>query len=115
MSWTDHNIKANKLDLIDDIAFLANTTLSCYAASTDFPNSLSLSLSLSLAIRLYHPLLPTGLQDYILRLKKVIVDKFLLVDQHLHVCVKGSTGERPLWVGLYFSSSVLHILLVLFG
>ena len=44
--------------------------------------------SLSLTIRPYHPSLPEGLPDYILCPYKAIVDRFLLVTQHLHVRVK---------------------------
>ena len=40
-----------------------------------------------------------------------VVNKFLLVGQHLHVCVKGSLGECHLWVRPYSSSSIAHVLL----
>ena len=49
---------------------------------------------LSLAIRLYHPSLPVRLPDDIMRLYRAVVDKFLLVGQHLHARVKRSIGER---------------------
>ena len=59
------------------------------------PLSLSLSffLSLSHTIRLYHPWLWPGLRGYIPCLYKKVVNKFSLVVLHLHVRVKGSTGE----------------------
>ena len=58
----------------------------------------------SLAIRLSHPLLPASPLENILCPYRTVVDKFLLVVKHLHVCVKGSIGERRLWVHPYFSS-----------
>ena len=61
------------------------------------------------------PSLPAGLLDYLLCPYQAVVDKFLLVSQHLHIHVKGSIGERCLWVCPYFSDSVLHVLFVLFG
>ena len=70
---------------------------------------------LSLAICSYHPSLPAGLLDYILCPYRVVADKFLLVCQHLHVCVKGSIEEHCLWVCPYFSSSVPHVSFILFG
>ena len=78
----------------------------CHTASMDFPDSLSPFV--------YLPLLPIGLQDYIRYPYRAVVDKFLLVGQHLHVCVKGSIGEYRLWVWPYFASSVPHVLFVLF-
>ena len=71
--------------------------------------SLSLSLSLSLAMRLYHLSLPVSLLDDILFPYKVVVDKFVLLIQHLHVRLKGSIGECCLWVRPYFSSCVLRV------
>ena len=62
----------------------------------------------SLTILLYHSLLPAGFLDYIPW--PVVVDKFLLVVQHLHICVNRSIVERRLWVLLYFSSSVSRVL-----
>ena len=67
---------------------------------------------LSCAIHLNYPSFPKGLLDYIWCPYRV-VDKFLLVHQHLHVRVKGSIGECHLWVPLYFSSSVPNVLFVL--
>ena len=67
------------------------------------------------AICLYHPYVPAGLLDYILCLYRAVVDKFLLVVQYSHIRVKRSIGERRLWVRRYYSSSVLHVLFILFG
>ena len=53
--------------------------------STDFPDSL--------AIHLYNSLLPAGPLDYILCQYRAVVDKLLLVNQHLHVDTKGFIGE----------------------
>ena len=44
---------------------------------------------LSLTIRPYHPSLLVGFLDYIFCLYRAVVGKFLLVGQHLHICVKG--------------------------
>ena len=77
--------------------------------------SLTRSLSLSLSILLYHPSLPTGLLDYILCPNRAVVDRFQLVVKLLHVRVKGSIGERCLWVRSYFSSNVPHVLSYLDG
>ena len=68
------------------------------AASTDFPDPLSSFVSI------VHP---AALLDYILCSHRAVVDKFLLVVQYLLVHVKGSIGERRLWVRLYFSSSCM--------
>ena len=81
---------------------------SSFAASRDFSNSLSL------AIHPYHLSFPAGLLDYILCLYRAVVGKFLLVGQHWHIHVKG-TIEHHLWVHPCFSSSVLHVLFILFG
>ena len=51
---------------------------------------------LSLTIRPDHPSFLVGLLDYVLSPYRVVVGKFLLVDQHWHFCVKGSIRERPL-------------------
>ena len=80
---------------------------SCYTVSMDFSDSL--------AIHLYHPLLLTGLLDFILCPYRVVGDKVLLVDQHLHVHMKGSIGEHHLWDRPYFSRSILYVLFFLFG
>ena len=69
-----------------------------------FPDSFPLPLS--------RHLFQTGLQEYIQCPHRAVVDKFLLVDQHLHVPVKGSIEEPCFWVSRYFSSSVLHVLFV---
>ena len=45
-----------------------NSSLSCRAASTDLPDSLT--------IHLYHPLLLADLVDYILYPYRILVDKF---------------------------------------
>ena len=39
---------------------------------------------------------------------------FSLVGQHVHVRIKGSIGEHYLWVRFCFSSSVPHVLFILF-
>ena len=52
-----------------------------------------ISQTLSLVICLYHSSLPTCLQDYILYPYRAVVDKFLLVVQHLDVRVKESIGD----------------------
>ena len=75
----------------------------------------SLTLSLSLSLCLYHPSLPVSLLDNIMCPYWVVIGKILLVNQHLHVRVKGFIGELRLWVSPYFSNSVLHVLSVLFG
>ena len=71
----------------------------------------SLSLSRSLSLSSFVPIINRN----ILCPYWADVDKFLLVSQHLKVCVKRSLGESLLWVCPYFSSSVLHVLFVLFG
>ena len=45
-------------------------------------------------------MLLAGHLDYILYPYKAVVDKFLLISQHLHICVKVSIGEYRLWVGI---------------
>ena len=40
--------------------------------------------------------LPEGLLDYILCLHGAAVEKFLLVIQHVYICVKGSSTEKQL-------------------
>ena len=87
--------------------------MSCYVmlrARISLTLSLSLSLTHTHTIRLYRPSLPVSLLDYILSPYRAVVDKFLLVVQYLYVRVKGSTGERCLWVRPYFSTSVPHVL-----
>ena len=68
-------------------------------------------ISLTFAIHPNHPSLPAGFPNYILCSYRPVGDKFLLVGQHLYVCVKGSVREHHLWVRPYFSSSVPHVLL----
>ena len=51
---------------------------------------------ISLTLSLSHPSLLAGLLDQILCPYKVFVDKYSLISQHLHICVKGSKGERHL-------------------
>ena len=46
--------------------------------------------------RPYPPSLPAGLGDYTPCPYRAVVDKFLLVGQHLHVHVKGSIRKRHL-------------------
>ena len=58
------------------LTHLNSSLSSCCVASTDFPDSLS-------------PLLLADLVDYILFPYRILVDKFKLVIQHLHVRVKG--------------------------
>ena len=70
---------------------------------------------LSLTMRLYHPSLPIGLLDNILCPYWAILDKVLLVNQHLQVRVMRSIGERRLWVCPWFSSSIPHDLFMLMG
>ena len=41
--------------------------------------------------------------------------KLLLVGQNYHINMKGSIGECHLWVHPYFSSSVSHVIFILFG
>ena len=55
--------------------------------------SLILSLSIYIYIYPYHPLLTPDLLNYILCPHRTVVGKFLMVDQHWHVHVKGSMGE----------------------
>ena len=88
--------------------------MSCYKHGIPWL-SLPLSVSLSRAIRLYLPPLPTGPLDYIMCPYRAVVNWFKLFLQHFHVRVKGSIGERRLWVRFYFSNSVRHVLYVLFG
>ena len=63
-----------------------SSSWSC-AASMDFPDSHT--------IHPYHPSVLAGLLDYILCLYRAVVDMFL-VDQHMHVHVKGSIKEHYL-------------------
>ena len=72
-------------------------------------------ISLTLSICPYHPSLLTGLQDYILCHHRAVVGKFLSVGQHWHVHGKGFIGELYLWFSPCFSSSVPHVLFILFG
>ena len=87
------------------ISIWTNISSSCCAASTDFPDSLSLSLSpfISIIPRFRMAFLTTS----------CVHTK--LVIQNLNIHVKGSIGEHHLWVHPYFSSSVPHILSILFG
>ena len=66
-------------------------------------------ISLTLLLFVYHSSLPVGLLYYIPCPHWTVIDKFSLVDQHLHVCMKGSI-KHCLWIRPYFSSSVRHIL-----
>ena len=70
---------------------------------------------LFLSIRPNHPSLPAGLPYYILCPHRAVVSKFLLVGQHLYFHVKGFIRERHLWFRPCFSSSVPHVLFVLFA
>ena len=72
---------------------------------------ISLTLSLSFAIHLYHTSLPPGFPGHILCPYSAVVDKFSLVVLQLCIRVKGSIGERHLWVCFCSSSSVLHVCL----
>ena len=74
-----------------------------------------ISLTLSFAILVYYALLLDGLLAYILYSYKAVVDKFLLVGQHLHFCLKGSIWKHHLWVHPYISSSVPKFLFALSG
>ena len=76
------------------------------ATCTDFLDSLSLSHSL--AIRLYFPSFPVGLRDYILSPHGAVVDKLLLVGQHLHVRVKGPL-ENVTYEFVLTSPTVSHM------
>ena len=62
----------------------------------------------SLATPPYDPLLPAGLQSYILYRHRAAVCRFKLVILPLLGHVKGSTGVHHLWARPYFSSSVPH-------
>ena len=72
-------------------------------------------LSFAILPRPYHPSIQADPPDYVLCPYTAVIDKFLLVGHHLHVHVKGSIGERHLWVRPYFSSDDPHVLFVLFG
>ena len=72
-------------------------------------------LWLSLTIPFYPPSLPASLLDYILCPYRTLIDKFWLIGQHLHIHVKGFIGVHHLWVHSYISSSVPHVLSILFG
>ena len=80
----------------------------CRAANTDFPNSLSLSPFISIIHRFrlvfQAPSCVRTVQLYM----------FELFVRLKHVHVKGSIGERSLWVRPYSSSSVPHVLFVQF-
>ena len=86
-----------------------SSSISRHTASTDFPDSLSLSLSLYIyiyiyiAILLYLPSLPAGFQDYVPCPYEAVVDKFWLVVQLLHICVKGSIEEHRSWGKFMYS------------
>ena len=69
-----------------------------------------ISLIHSLAICLYNLSLPAGLLDYILCPYRAVADKFYLVSQHLHVCVKEFTGECRLWVRPNFFICLVHLI-----
>ena len=85
---------------------LAWISPSLFISPPPFALSLSLSLSLSLPIRPYHPSLWAGFPDYILCPYRAIVSKFLLAGQHWHVLVKGSLGDRYLWVHSCFFNNI---------
>ena len=70
---------------------------------------------LSYITRFFYPLLLTGLLEKILYPYRAVVDKFLLVVQHLQVHVKGSIRECRFWIRAYSSNSVPYVLFVLFG
>ena len=72
-------------------------------------------LSLSLSLCPYHPSLPASPLNYIQCPHRCDVNKFFLVGQHWHVYLLGPIEERYLWVCPFFSTSVLHVLFVLFG
>ena len=57
----------------------------------------------------YRPLLPTGLQGYILYRHRAGVCRFELVVPPLLGYVKGSTGIHHLWARPFFSSSIQHV------
>ena len=61
--------------------FLTLSLSVSFSVSFSLSLSLFLSLSLSLAIRLSHPSLLAGLQDYILHLYRTVIDKFQFVVQ----------------------------------
>ena len=93
IGWDSFTIKTGE----NFIFFLSSS--SCRVCSHGFPK-------LSLFIRLYHTSLPAGLPGYILC--TAVVDRFLLVVQHLQVHVKKSTREHRLWVHPCSSSSFPH-------
>ena len=70
------------------LELLYQKSSSCHGASPDFPNSHSPFVSL------------THRSQQVPCLYRAVVDKFLLVGQHLHVSVKGSIGKCRLWVCL---------------
>ena len=69
---------------------------------------------LSPDIRLDQPKLLAGPLDNILCPYRVVVDKFFLVNQHLHFCLKSFIGENHFWVRPYFPSSIYLVLIVFF-
>ena len=75
---TNHNRYLHSLNCFACVISSSST----HADSMNFSDSLSLSLSLS--IHPYHPLLPSGLQNYILWSRRAKVNKFLLA----HPCVR---------------------------
>ena len=77
------DIHLEKETFIQNKISSSSSSLLCCATSTDSPNSLLLFVSI---IHL----------DCILCPYTAVVDKFLLVSQHLHVHVKGSIGKRYL-------------------
>ena len=85
----------------------SSTSLTSLAAITDIPGSFSLHP--------YHLYLPLGPPEYIQCPHRAVVDTFLLVGQYWLVHVKGSIVVRNLWIHICSSSSVPHVLIVLFG
>ena len=71
--------------------------------------------SLSLPIHPYHPSLLVGPTNYIQCPHSADVNKFLLVSPTLSCSCVGSIEEHHLWVYLFFSNSVLHVLFNLLG
>ena len=65
---------------------------------------------LFLIICFYHPLPLGGLQDYILCLYRAIIDKFLLVSQHIHIHEKGSIGETSHSLFLLFQQCLVQLI-----
>ena len=70
-------------------------------------------LSLSLTILSYHLSPLAGPLDYVLSPCRAFIEKFLLVSQHLHVCVKGSMENVTYEFVLLFQqcpASLVHLI-----